>query len=152
MKNIAEQSSQKVVLESLRSRLKTWMQEQGDTGDSVYHKDKGRGRNYLDEIYLRKIRVNVLMTPTRTAGSLDDTVQVELSCSIWKAEIRYTLNGEQPTEKSQIYQHPFLIDSPVTIKARAFWAEGKTPIKEVQFEGVDFRFLYENTHHKPLYQ
>ena len=154
MKNIVEDPTQKAVLESLRKKLKDWMQEQGDAGDSAYHKDKEQGKNYLNELYIRKIVVNVSMLPTRSTASIAspaDKVDVELSCPIWKAEIRYTLNGDEPTESSQLYTGPFVIDSPLTIKARAFWQGGSTPVKEVKFNGVDFRFLYENTHYKPLF-
>jgi hypothetical protein len=86
------------------------------------------------------------MTPLHVGGGLDDTVEVELTCPIWRAEIRYTLNGDNPHQESKLYEEPFTIDEPTTIKAKAFWGGGQTPIKEVKFEGVDFRFLYENTH------
>jgi len=154
MRNIAGEPSQKPTLESLRKKLNEWMREQGDAGDSAYHKDKEQGRSFLDEIYIRRIVVNLRMTPTRSTASIVSTVDkvdVELSCPIWKAEIRYTLNGDEPTGTSQLYTGPFILDSPLTIKAKAFWKGGSTPVKEVKFDGVDFRFLYENTHYKPLY-
>ena len=36
------------------------------------------------------------------------------------AEIRYTLDGSEPTEKSILYKKPFVINKSVTVKAKAF--------------------------------
>lgn len=152
MINLADQPSQRTIHKELNAKLRLWMKSQGDNGDSAYHKDVTPGRHFLDEIYSRKIAINVRMIPLHAGGGLDDTIEVHLNCPIWRAEIRYTLDGEEPTRGSALYQRPFSIDVPTLIKARGFWESGETPLKEVKFDGVDFRFLYENTHHKPLFQ
>ncbi len=56
---------------------------------------------------------------------------ITLSCVEPKAEIRYTLDGSEPDEKSALYKNPFTIEQSCTLKVRAF-AKGK----ERSFEAV----------------
>jgi hypothetical protein len=51
---------------------------------------------------------------------------------------------------STLYEKPFHVaKAPTTIKARAFYKDRITPLKVVQYDGVDFQFLY-NGHYKPV--
>ena len=54
---------------------------------------------------------------------------VSISCGTTGAEVRYTTNGDTPTETSTLYQQPFTVDSPATIKAKAF-KDGLLPSEE----------------------
>ena len=54
---------------------------------------------------------------------------VSLSTETEDAEIRYTLDGSEPTEGSALYTEPFAIDDTTTVKAKAFktdWFESET--------------------------
>ena len=53
-------------------------------------------------------------------GSLASTQIVTLTAATAGAQIRYTIDGNQPTETSPLYTGPFEINQPVTIKAKAF--------------------------------
>ena len=46
--------------------------------------------------------------------------KIEISSSVDGAEIRYTLDGSEPTESSLLYKGPFQISSDVIVKAKAF--------------------------------
>ena len=156
LKNLAEDPAHKAVLLSLRQKVKAWMKQQDDAGDSAYHKDVEIGRNFVDEVYHRQKLIRVKIKAPRSIIS-DDVVHIELTCPIWRAEIHYTLDGAVPTRSSKRYTEPLVLQAPVAIKAKAFWKGsdfwqgGETPIKEVTYTGVDFRFLYEG-HNKPVYR
>jgi hypothetical protein len=57
------------------------------------------------------------------------------------AEIRYTLDGSNPSESSPIYEHPFQITESSGLKARSFWQDG-TASRVSSFE-------YDKTEAKP---
>ena len=50
----------------------------------------------------------------------DKEFTVDLRSRTEGAEIRYTLDGKEPTQNSTLYEAPFLVDRDVTILARAF--------------------------------
>ncbi len=61
--------------------------------------------------------------PVAIDGNLslfEDKTAVTLSSRTDGAEIRYTLDGSEPAEKSILYDGPFTIDKGCTIRARAF--------------------------------
>ena len=53
-------------------------------------------------------------------GAYYDAQAVEMLCVTEGAEIRYTLDGSDPDETSELYSAPITVDSDVTIKAKAF--------------------------------
>ncbi|MBR4653866.1 MAG: chitobiase/beta-hexosaminidase C-terminal domain-containing protein [Kiritimatiellae bacterium] len=70
----------------------------------------------------------------RIASSQDEVFYsshnvITISCDTEGVEIRYTLDGEEPTDKSNLYTGPFTIDDTTTVKAKAFkadWFESET--------------------------
>jgi len=59
-------------------------------------------------------------SPSLTGGLFYPSTNVTLTCSTEGAVIRYTLDGSDPTESSDVYDGPIFVDDTVTIKARAF--------------------------------
>lgn len=49
-----------------------------------------------------------------------DKVTVALATTTKDAEIRYTLDGSEPTEQSALYEQPFELDKTTLIKAKGF--------------------------------
>jgi hypothetical protein len=63
-------------------------------------------------------------------GGFDVPVQAELTCRhVPGAELRYTLDGKDPTPASTRYQHPIQIDKTVTLKAAGF--KGEKPVTRI---------------------
>ncbi|MFZ2658495.1 MAG: chitobiase/beta-hexosaminidase C-terminal domain-containing protein [Victivallales bacterium] len=48
---------------------------------------------------------------------------LKIMCSTETAEIRYTLDGSEPSEDSPLYSEPITLTSPVAVKAKAFHKE-----------------------------
>ncbi len=54
------------------------------------------------------------------SGTYNDPVGVYLSCATTGTEIRYTLDGSEPTSASALFSGLFTVNSNATVKARAF--------------------------------
>lgn len=69
-----------------------------------------------------------VVTPTfnPTAGVYTDSLFVSIFCSDEEAFIRYTTDGTEPTEVSDLYETPITISSTTTLKARAFKTNWRT--------------------------
>ncbi len=65
---------------------------------------------------------NIVEMPviSKSRNRFDGPMQIVMSCPTPKAEIRYTLDGSVPTEKSLLYSKPFTVQNSVVVKARAF--------------------------------
>lgn len=61
-------------------------------------------------------------TITPIAGMYADSVEVSIACTTQGAEIRYTIDGTEPTATSTLYTTPFTLSSTATVKAKAFLA------------------------------
>ena len=88
----------------------------------------------ITELYTEQSAPPVFSPTTRTVffGSSQPVV---ISCATPEAEIRYTLDGTEPTESSLIYDGSLVISNSVTLKARAF-AEYMRPSEIVQAEYI----------------
>ena len=50
-----------------------------------------------------------------------DSTPVALNCDRKGAEIRYTLDGSEPTQESKLYTKSFAVDNSITLRMRAFY-------------------------------
>jgi hypothetical protein len=57
-----------------------------------------------------------------SGGSFVTSLVVTISCATTGASIRFTTNGSEPSESSDVYSAPFVLTNGATIKARAFRA------------------------------
>ena len=129
------------------SRAKTGpIDTNGGIDAAVGNQPEGRGNRpfdgHLDEIrmYGRALDAleiaalignsgqQILPSPTFSpnGGSFQESVQVTLSSSVEGADIRYTVDGSEPTETSPLYGGVFSVTATSTVQARAFM-EGMTP-------------------------
>lgn len=69
-----------------------------------------------------KVVSNIVEMPviSKNRDRFDGPMQIQIACPTKGAEIRYTLDGTVPTEKSALYTKPFTIQSSLVVKARAF--------------------------------
>ncbi len=68
------------------------------------------------------IAIPTVATPTFTpaTGTYADSVTFSLACTTEGATIRYTTDGNEPTEESAIYSTPVTLTANATVKAKAF--------------------------------
>jgi beta-galactosidase len=85
----------------------------------------------VKEMMLPTPEIKAEMNGNEDFKIFNEPLTVTLSCMEPKAEIRYTLDGSEPDEKSALYKNPFTIEQSCTLKVRAF-AKGK----ERSFEAV----------------
>ena len=84
----------------------------------------------------------------KSRDRFDGPMQVSIKCPTPKAEIRYTLDGSVPTEKSQLYTKPFTIQGSTVVRARAF-KKGESP-SFVATQQFTFDYIVSCTYgHKP---
>ena len=75
---------------------------------------------------------------------------LELLCPLWRAEIRYTLDGSEPTRDSTLYREPFYAFPACDDQGeRVFYEGGETPLRVVEFPDIDYLFHYKY-HFKPV--
>jgi len=151
MNNLADDPAHEEVLGQLSMKVRDWMKQQGDDGSSEYHEEIGKDVKYLDKIYWRQPEVQVHITWVNSpALSNDNLGKVEMTSPLWRAEIRYTLDGTEPTKESTLYTEPF-VTGPTVIKAKAFDDGMETPVKVVDYTGMDFNFQFQ-THYNPIHR
>jgi hypothetical protein len=59
-------------------------------------------------------------------GNQSGTINVKITSATAGATIRYTLDGNDPTESSTVYSNAIMVDKQTTIKAKA-WKDGMDP-------------------------
>jgi hypothetical protein len=69
------------------------------------------------------VNTKIVMIPSR--ADIASQEQIEIASFASDSEIRYTLDGSEPTVSSKKYVEPFAIESSAVLKARAFGADGK---------------------------
>ena len=65
------------------------------------------------------------------------TTTVTITSTEKVAKIYYTLNGEEPTQASTLYEKPFTLDKTATVKAVAIYMEVKSTTAEKTFTKID---------------
>lgn len=65
--------------------------------------------------------MEIVATPTITpnGGEFETSVEVTLACETADATIYYTLDGNDPTAESTLYENPFQLDATTTVRAIA---------------------------------
>lgn len=93
----------------------------GFTNSSLFCSNLGGSDSFIAEYA-------VASKPTFSVagGHNNNSRSVSVTSSISGSDIRYTLNGSEPTISSRIYTVPLAIDSNVTLKARV-WKDGYFP-------------------------
>ena len=92
--------------------------------------------------YLEPIAAPMFAPVTKTVF-FSCSQPVVISCATPGAEIRYTLDGSEPTVDSALYEGSLVISSSVTVKAKAF-AEGMSPSETAVAEYVHAAIVGEN--------
>lgn len=65
-----------------------------------------------------------------------ESTTVTITCATEGAEIRYTLNGQDPTAESNLYTEPFTINEALTVKAIAFKNGNSSSIVSKEFKKI----------------
>ena len=148
MNNLAADASRAALLEEMRQRLRSWMREQGDAGDSAYHMEADQEVKHLDRMWARQPVIHVHIRPTRPLAFFEQGT-VSLTSPLWKAQIYYTTDGTDPDRSSTLFQKPFVLNPPVVIKARGYNGDIATPIRTTHFRELGPTLLYKDWY-RPL--
>lgn len=78
-----------------------------------------------------------LPTPVISGDSpFSGSTTVTISCDDTEAEVRYTLDGTDPTAESTLYQASFTISETTTVKAKAFKGEEFSNVASKEFKKI----------------
>ena len=72
----------------------------------------------LEEINYAKSAYSVWQTTKY--DSISNTAEISFKTNSYQPEIRYTLDGNEPTESSKLYTGPFKVTAPILIKSATF--------------------------------
>jgi len=78
---------------------------------------------------LQTVEIPVFSPP---GGTYTSNQAVSISCGTSGAQIRYTTNGNEPTQTSTLYTSPINVSSSLTLKAKAFSAGWNPSITETE--------------------
>jgi len=79
---------------------------------------RAQGIGYADSTFASDIKLD------RNAALVGGTAQVTLSNQAGYGEMHYTLNGRAPDRHAPLYQAPFTVKLPVTVRAATFARDG----------------------------
>lgn len=77
---------------------------------------------------------------TKDVGLFVNNIEVEVNTATPNAEIRYTLDGSEPTEKSMLYKNPIFIDKTLDIKAKGY-RDGYEPSRTFTIKATKANFM-----------
>ena len=82
--------------------------------------DSSWGSSIADRPYSDSYPTPLMVQINKGERYFKDQTEIVLSCEEPGAEIRYTLNGEAPTGKAELYKGPFLLNHSALLKASSF--------------------------------
>nr|HQU58892.1 chitobiase/beta-hexosaminidase C-terminal domain-containing protein [Saprospiraceae bacterium] len=93
----------------------------------------------IDSVSLRKINTNNFLPAPRIqpAGGLFNPGDLAMLTSIRKGAIRYTTDGSEPTDKSDVYTAPIQLSEDVVLKACLFAGEEQSRVVSAAFTRTD---------------
>lgn len=77
-----------------------------------------------------------IIHPADTLAQVHDSVRVRITSDVADAKIHYTTDNNEPDQNSPLFDHPFFVSKPTTIKAKAY-LEGNEP-SFVKSNFIDF--------------
>ena len=90
----------------------------------------------LEEPYRTRLLGRIIRTRIEPGGGVfKHPIEVTITCSAPDATIRFTLDGSEPTQSSPRYAEPVVVVGALTVRARAFAAQG------TDFAGAVAQFL-----------
>lgn len=95
--------------------------------------------NYPQGKVIKAESVITYLDPPTISGeeTFTSTTTVTITSKEKVAKIYYTLNGEEPTQASTLYEKPFTLDKTATVKAVAIYKEVKSTTAEKTFTKID---------------
>lgn len=108
-----------------------------ETVNSVVNGEIG---SYPDDLYQINVEAGELLAPeiSPPGGVFHEAQTVSVTSPTAGAEIRYSLNGADPTQSSSLYSSPIVIHQSCVLKARAFlpgWDPG--PVASAEFSIIN---------------
>ena len=91
--------------------------------ESDYHKNRMARQNARADMIVRPVTL-AFGGPVKD-GVFNDPITVTMSAVPAGVQIRYQLDGKEPTLKSPLYEKPFQADQGLSIRAAVFDADGK---------------------------
>ena len=123
-----------------------FVNETSDSGYVIVGKTNSFGSGDYDAWLIKtgKAKVNMpIFSPQ--AGNYNSPQRISITCGTANADIRYTIDGSDPNKNSSLYSNPIVIDSSLTLSAKAF-LPGLAPseIQRGEFRiNQDFNFVIE---------
>jgi alpha-L-rhamnosidase len=77
---------------------------------------------YMPPALARPVTATPTLLPRDTSAVLPSKVRIRMQCRTEGAQIRYTLDGSEPNERSLLYEEPIETDRYVVVSARAYKA------------------------------
>ena len=101
-----------------------------------YYKSSSYTGQKAIQLYKKSGEVSpTLPTPVISGDSpFSGSTTVTISCDDTEAEVRYTLDGTDPTAESTLYQASFTISETTTVKAKAFKGEEFSNVASKEFK------------------
>jgi predicted alpha-1,2-mannosidase len=96
---------------------------EGGTLDFILTSSPNTERGVTEDSYPYSFTDGFVTSLPYTTKDMDlfiDAIEVDLASATPDAKIYYTLDGSEPSDKSELYKNPFGISASTTIKARAY--------------------------------